>query len=535
MIRNNLSKLVLNTANKHFGTNIEQAKIEYPRQGFGDFSCNIAFELSKILGRSPIEIAKEIAPLVEAANVDRVEAAGSGYLNIFMTHEFWLESLHSINAGYLENNLGKGIKMQVEFISANPTGPLTLANARGGFLGDVLSNVFEVCGYEVTREYYINDGGGQITKLVDSLKAEAGSTTVKERQYTGEYIKELSAKLKPLDYEDDAKLAADVVSELVDGIKRAVKILDINFDVWFSEISLVDDGTTEEVIDLIKKSGLLYERDNALWISSSDFGDERDRVLVKSDGSYTYLLNDIAYHYNIFIKRKFTRSIKLWGADHAGQVESLRLTLGKIAPEAKLDFILIQFVRLLKDGKELKMSKRAGTYVTIDELIESLEGSVGKQYAPSVARWFFLMRASDNRVDFDLNLASKQSQQNPYFYVTYAYARAHSILHRAKERGMVPSNGTDHLDESGIAITSLMSRFQELVIEVSQDYGAHKLIFFGMELSKAFQHYYESERIIDLDKVIAEKKLYFIQQYIIFMDQYWALLGINPVKKLTEK
>ncbi len=532
MIRDKLAKLVLDLANEHYGTNIISTHIDYSESEFGDFSSNIAFELSRTLKTSPREIANTLAPLIKESYIEKVEAAGSGYINITMNQNYWLEIIKGINSDYLKNNLGNNNKLQIEFISANPTGPLTLANARGGFLGDVLANIYTKCGYIVTKEYYVNDGGVQIGKLVESIKAEAGLINPENRQYSGEYIKDLVKAINKDDLNDDSKLAKTAVALLIEEIKKAVNTLGINFNVWFSEQSLIDDGSVKDVIDLLEKMQLSYEKDNATWIKSSIYGDERDRVIVKSDGSYTYLLNDIAYHVNIFNKRNFDRSIKLWGADHAGQVESLKLTIKELIPRAELDFILIQFVRLMSEGIEVKMSKRAGTYVTIDELIKNLESAVGREYASSVARWFFLSRSSDNRIDFDLTLASQQSSQNPYFYVMYSYARAHSIIGKAKENDIFSSNSIDYLNEYEINLVKTMSKLPELIKNIASDHEVHKLLFYGSEIARLFQTYYENERIINLPKEVAEKKLYFISQYILFMDQYWAILGILPVEHL---
>jgi arginyl-tRNA synthetase len=535
MIRQQLAKTIAAAVTDAFDpASGVRSEVTYPQAGFGDFATNVAFQLAKELKRPPHDIATELAKAISHPDVATAEAAGAGYINFTMTQTFWLEQLAAIDADYVVSKEGKGRKLQVEFISANPTGPLTLANARGGFMGDVLANVFATTGYDVTREYYINDGGGQVAKLVESLRAEVGQPIEGERQYAGDYITDLAKVVDPRHYKDDDKLSRDAVAALLVEIKRAVGELGIGFDEWSSERELIDSGATTKVLELLRDRGLVYAKDDAEWLASSKYGDERDRVLVKGGGGYTYLVNDLAYHLDIFGRRKFARAVKLWGADHAGQVASLKLTLKQLVPEAQLDVVLLQFVRLIRDGQEVKMSKRAGTYVTIDELLAALEEGVGKRHAAAVARWFFLMRSADNRIDFDLGLAGEQSQQNPYFYVMYAYARAHSILAKAKERGLQPATTTDALTTGELALLRLMARLPELVSEVAHDYELHRLIFFGLELAKAFQEYYESTRIIDLEAKEAAKKLYFIQQFIVFMDLYWAILGIKPVERLSE-
>ena len=534
-IRHQLSDAIAEAVTATFKLNLSrQPEVTYAQPGFGDFATNAPFQLAKELGRSPKEIAAELASTINHPDLKSAEAAGAGYINLTLSESYWIRQLEAIDADFLSSDEGKGQKLQVEFISANPTGPLTLANARGGFLGDVLANVMATRGYDVTREYYVNDGGGQVSKLVDSLKAEVGLPIEGERQYAGDYVAELAAKVDPRRYDSDDELSRDAVEALLAEIKRVVGDLGIDFDEWTSERELIESGATEKVIEALRAKDLVYKKDDAEWLASSKFGDERDRVLVKADGGYTYLVNDLAYHLAIFGQRSYTRAVKLWGADHAGQVASLKLTMEQLVPEARLDFVLMQFVRLIREGKELKMSKRAGTYVTVEELLAALEEGVGKRYAASVARWFFLMRSSDNRIDFDLDLASEQSQQNPYFYVMYAYARAHSILAKAKERGLEPASSTKALSDHELGLIRQMSRLPQIVAEVASDFEAHRLIFFGLELAKAFQEYYEGTRIIDLEAGEATQKLYFVQQYIVFMDLYWALLGITPFERLTE-
>ena len=534
-IRHQLSEIIAEAITATFKLELShQPEVTYAQAGFGDFATNAPFQLAKELGKAPKAIAEKLAAAIGHSDIKTAEAAGAGYINLTMTEAYWTKQLAAIDGDFLKSTQGKGQKVQVEFISANPTGPLTLANARGGFLGDVLSNVLAAIGYEVTREYYVNDGGVQVGKLVDSLKAEVGLSIEGERQYAGDYVAELATKVDPRQYDDEAKLSGDAIETLLAEIKRVVGELGITFDEWTSERELVESGATSAVIEALRAKDLVYKKDDAEWLASSNFGDERDRVLIKADGPYTYLVNDLAYHLAIFSQRGFARALKLWGADHAGQVASLSLTIKQLVPEAQLDFVLMQFVRLIRDGQEVKMSKRAGSYVTVEELLAAIEEGVGKRYAASVARFFFLMRSSDNRIDFDLGLASEQSQQNPYFYVMYAYARAHSIIAKAKERELEPAAATDTLSSDELGLVRLMGRLPDLVGDVAEDFEAHRLIFFGLEVAKAFQEYYEGTRIIDLEATEAVKKLYFVQQFITFMDLYWALLGIEAVERLTE-
>lgn len=504
---------------------------------FGDFYCNAAMVYARPLKQSPRDIAEQLAQVIKraVADVDKVEVAGPGFLNLWMKPSYWQHELATITPEYARSSQGGGQKVQVEFISANPTGPLTLANARGGFLGDVIGNVLAWSGAAVTKEYYVNDGGGQVGKLVDSLKAEVGLPIEGERQYRGQYLADLAAKIDPRQASSDEEVAKAAVAALLREIKRAAERLGVTFDEWFSEQSLVSGGATKEMLEWLRTHHLVYEKEGATWLSSTDYDDERDRVLVRSNGEPTYLLNDLAYHYNIFEKRHFTRSVKLWGADHAGQVPSLKLTTKRFAPSAQLDFVLIQFVRLIQDGKEVKMSKRAGTYVTIDELMDTLESALGDTSAAAVARWFFLMRSADSHMDFDLDLAREQSAKNPYYYVMYAYARANSMLAKAKEHDLKPAKRSLGLNDAEHALVRGMSRLPELVSQMAEDYGVHRLTFYGQEMAKLFTDFYESERIIGLEPQAAAHKLYVVQQFIVFMDVYWRLLGIEPQRRMDRE
>jgi arginyl-tRNA synthetase len=380
-------------------------------------------------------------------------------------------------------------------------------------------------GYKVTREYYFNDAGTQISKLVQSIRAEAGEEIEGERQYSGAYIKELAKDLEPYLEKGDDQLAAMATQMIFERyIKDAIEKMHISFDEWFNEKHLVDSGQFKAALERLKKADLVYEKEGATWLASSKYGDERDRVLVKSTGDITYLGNDIPYHLNIFEERGFERAIKVWGADHAGQVPSLKLTVAKLLPDKQLDFMILQWVRLIKDGQEVKMSKRAGTYVTVEELIDEV-GS-------DVARFFFLMRSADSQMDFDLGLAKEQSQKNPLWYVMYSYARAHSILRQAADKKLKPATKLAELSDQEREMAKMMAQFPGLLLQTGNDYGLQRLPFYGYELARLFHDYYEGEKIIDLPGTKAANKLYFVQQYIEFMKNYFDVLGITPIEKM---
>ena len=532
MIREELAEAISRAIGDSFGLKDTKVVVIDGQPGFGDYSTSAAFGLAKVLGKSPRDIAVAVVAEVKHPAIARVEAAGNGFINITLTPAYWQGRLAAIDPLFATNSSGAGQRLQVEFISANPTGPLTLANARGGFLGDVLGNVLKLSGYNITKEYYLNDAGGQVAKLVESAKAEAGLEIAGERQYRGDYMHDLVEQVPPREYSDDGALGRALVTTLTAEIKRAASRLGIEFDEWTSELALVESGASQRMLKWLDDQGLRFESEGAVWLASTKLGDERDRVLVRSSGEPSYLLNDLAYHFQIFTERQFTRAIKIWGADHAGQVSSLKLTAEKFAKHASLDFVLIQFVRLIQDGREVKMSKRAGTYVTIDELIDTLSSSVGERDAAGVARWFFLMRSTDTRLDFDLQLASDGSRENPYFYVMYSFARANSILAKAAEQGLAPSPHSTSLSTAGLNLVRMMDRLPDVISQVASDFAAHRLTFYGYELARLFSEYYESTRIIDLPEAEAAYQLYVVQQYLVVMRVFWSVMGIVPHERM---
>jgi len=496
---------------------------------FGDFATNAALVYSKDLKVAPRELAERLMGAIgKLGGVEKVEIAGPGFINITMNGEYWTKELGRIDADYARGSLGKGKKVQVEYISANPTGPTTIGNARGGFIGEVLSRVLDLAGYEVTREYYFNNAGTQISKLLESVKMEAGLVPeTPERQYRGEYIAQLAGEFKEeLKTKDDVELKKLITTHILKRyIEPGVAKMGIKFEVWFNEDDLLRDGTFEKTLELLRGKGLVFERDGATWLKTGQLGDERDeRVIIKSNGDPTYMAPDIAYHVNIFGTRGFDYAIKVLGPDHVAQFPSVYAAVHELFPDKEFRMAGYQQMRVMKDGKEVKVSKRLGQFITVEELID--------QVTQPVAMFFTLMRSADSHMDFDLNLAVEQSAKNPYFYVMYAYARANSILAKAADKGLKPGTEPGELNGYELALVKQMSRLPELVEEMAQDYGVHRLTFYGLELAKLFTEFYESERIIDLPELEAHKKLYLIQRFVVFMDVYWSLLGVEPQRRM---
>ncbi len=498
---------------------------------FGHYSTNAAF----MIGEDPNKIAKEI--LRQAQEIygndlfEKVEVNGK-FINFWISKSALIEELTAVlkTKPYWLNP--KPSKINLEFISANPTGPLTMANGRGGFLGDVLANVLENVGMKVTREYYINDAGNQIKLLGESLLLSYRKVPLGEEHYKGGYIQELAEKLKgkieklkDLNAEEAGRIAAE---ELLKQIQQSLRNVGIKFDVWFSEYkNLHKKKELKKVLELLEKNGLVSEHDGAKWLKSSEIADEKDRVLVKSDGQPTYFLSDLAYHYDKFIKRKFDKAIDIWGADHHGYVARLKAGVKAIGvdPE-KLKIIITQFVLLVEGGKEVKMSKRTGEFVTLDELIKE----VGKD----AARFFFLMHSPDTHMDFDLALAKERSVKNPVYYVQYAYVRCSSILRKLKVKSLKfkVSDFEELKSESELNLLRELIKLPDVISQTAEDYQVNRLARYAMEFAKAVHNFYEKERVINEKGEVSEPRLALVAATREVLAKLFKILGIEAPEKM---
>ncbi len=513
-------------------TDLGRFELTYCDPKFGDFSLNAAMVYAKELGVTPRVLAEELAEALRGGleGTKRVEVAGPGFINLTMTDDFWVSELAKVDRDYGRGGLGKGKKVQVEYISANPTGPTTIGNARGGFIGEVLSRVLDRAGYAVTREYYFNNAGTQITKLLESVKMEVGlMPESQERQYRGDYIKELAGRFgQELASRPDEEVKSLLTTEILKRyIEPAVAKMGIRFDVWFNEADLLADDRFEETLRRLRERNLVFERDGAVWLKTGELGDERpERVLVKSNGDPTYMAPDIAYHVDIFGARGFDYAIKVLGPDHVAQFPSVYAAVHALFPDKEFRMAGYQQMRIMREGREVKVSKRLGQFITVEELID--------QVGQPIALFFTLMRSAESHMDFDLDLAVERSAKNPYFYVMYAYARANSVVAKAAEKGWTAAAGIGELNDLERRLVKQMSRLPELVEEMATDYGVHRLTFYGLDLAKLFQEYYESFRLIDLPAKEAASKLYIMQRFIIFMEIYWSLLGIEPQRRMEQ-
>lgn len=480
----------------------------------GDYSSNIAMVNAKKFKKSPLQVANIICENLSLKDTmfERFEIAGPGFINFFLSKEFYGEVINeilSLKENYGKSDFGKGKKVMVEFVSANPTGPMHMGNARGGALGDCLAAVLEVAGYDVKREFYINDAGNQIDKFGLSLEIRylqifegEAKHPMPEDSYHGEDIKDLANEFKELngdtylhvDSEIRKKALIDfALPKNINKMKSDLLKYRIEFDRWFHEIDLHNNGEIKETIDILKNNDMTYELDGALWYKASKFGAEKDEVLVRKNGNPTYFAADIAYHRNKFVKRGFDVCIDIWGADHHGHVARMKGAMDAIGLDgSKLDIILMQLVKLVKDGKIVRMSKRTGKAIQLSDLLDEV--------SVDAARFIFNMREANTQMDFDLDLAVKQDSQNPVYYVQYAHARICSILKGLEKENIKPKdcsnkelwllNATEEKE-----LIKHLSLYTNEIIEAAKNYDPARITRYVITLATLFHKFYNSCRV----------------------------------------
>lgn len=495
--------------------------IEPPKEKkFGDMAANIAMVLAKPAKRNPRELASLIAEkLIEDPMIDNVEIAGPGFLNITFSVDFWRSTIAIIEErgeSFGSIDQGKGKKVQVEYVSANPTGPLHIGHGRGAAVGDSLARLLRFAGYDVHTEYYINDAGRQMLILGQSVlfrarQIEGEDLPDPEDFYRGEYIKDIAKEVLEqhpdlLKKDDALEICREyALNQILDGIKTDLAEFRVEHQNWFSERSLVTAGAVEKTFNRLKEAGLAFEQDGALWFRTTEFGDDKDRVLRKSDGSLTYFASDIAYHDNKY-DRGFELNVDIWGADHHGYVPRMRAAveaLGK--PKDSFDVILIQLVNLLRNGEQIAMSTRAGQFDTLEEVV--------KDVGCDAARFMFLSRKSDSHLDFDLELVKQKSMDNPVYYVQYANARICSVLRKAAERGIVvPEKATPEIlsaikEASELDLIKLLDQFEDVVDSAARQLAPHQISFYVQELASALHSFYANNPILNAkdENVIAAR------------------------------
>ncbi len=520
--------------------------LERPKQeGHGDWSTNAAMGLSKSLKDNPRRLAEKIVAClkVEPELVEGVEVAGPGFINFRLAAGWLYRELANLldrKGAYGSCDHGRGEPVQVEFVSVNPTGPLHVGHGRGAFVGDAISRLMMFVGYNVHREYYINDAGNQIDKLGRSVLARLNelwgrSAQFPEGGYQGEYIRDFAARL---DAEQGLRLQNLPPDELLtqvttlsrqgmlDMLKDSLKDLKVEFDQWFSEVSLVESEAIKQALEQLEAKGCLYRQDGALFFKATEFGDEKDRVVVKSTGEHTYFAADIAYMLNKF-GRGYKKLIYVWGADHHGDVPRMKGAARALGqdPDA-LEFILMQMVRLVEQGREVKFSKRSGVIVTLDELRDEV--------GPDVMRYFFLMRRSESQFDFDLDLARKHSDENPVFYVQYAHARICSILDHARDKGVVRTKSDLALlkEKEEISLIKALLEFPEVVLGAALAREPHRLPTYLQDLAGTFHNFYHQHRVVTEDAALTQARLDLCDAARIVFANGLGLLGVSAPEKM---
>ncbi len=510
MLRRKIEKLIKDIVKK-------EVQLEHPAKAeFGDFSTNVAL-------KAKIEPDKIIDKLKNNDLFEKVAKAGPGFINFYLSKKALYNELAKIlkqEDNYGQLDIGNNKKIQVEFISANPTGPLTVANARGGPYGDVLANVLNKAGFKAAKAFYVNDMGQQIIALGHSVLKD------KKAQYKGEYINQLAKKIKGKDPYKAGQIAAKHI--IKDYIKKTTDKMGIKYDEWIFESDLHKSDKVDKILDFLKGKGLTYQKDGAEWFKSSKFGDERDRVMIKKDGAKTYLAGDIALHNYKFKDKKFEQVINVWGADHHGDVPGLMAGVEAIGYKDKLKIVLLQFVTILEKGEKQRMSKRAGVYVTMDELLDKAGNDA--------TRFFFLQKSPDTHLNFSLDLAQEQSNKNPVYYVQYAHARICSILRKvvvggsppAKPRGLPPT--PQHSAE--LNLIKQLVKFPEIVEDTVRDYQIQRLPYYSLELANRFHKFYENCRVLDKDKEIAQARINLVKATQIVLKNTLELMGISAPEKM---
>lgn len=522
--------------------------LEVPREkAHGDFATNIAMQLTRIARKNPRLIAESIVKELNlsAGSIRDVQIAGPGFINFYMDRSYLVNVLKEIEesgSAYGRSDVGKGTKVNVEFCSANPTGHLHLGHARGSAVGDALCNILEAAGYTVTREYYINDAGNQMNMLALSLEARyfealGQPADFPEDGYRGqeiidiaqELVREEGDRLLSLEREERLTYLREKGKEkLLAKIKADLQKYRVEFDVWFSESSLYQSEGVQQTIAELKEKGYTYEQDGALWLKSTAFDDDKDRVLIKQDGSFTYLTPDIAYHRNK-LHRGHDRLINIWGADHHGYIPRMKAALSALGYDAtKLEVVITQMVKLYQGGELVKMSKRTGKAITLEELLEEV--------GVDAARYFFVMRSPDTHLDFDMDLAVSKSNENPVYYVQYASARIASVFRQAEEKGIRPSWTNEHLSlltlEAELDLMQKLGEFAEEVAASAEQLAPHRIVRYLYDLATQFHSYYNAHRVITDDLLLSEARLALFKGVRQVLKNGLALIGVSAPERM---
>lgn len=522
------------------GFKVPEYSLESTPEGIGgDFASNIALIVAPEIERPSMEIAQAICEglkELESETIERIEVAKPGFINIYIKANRWRIELDGIlRAGkrYGKTDIGRGKKILIEYVSANPTGRLHVGHGRCAAIGDSLANILREAGYRVVKEYYVNDVGNQIDLLEKSIKIrerqlQGEDVSLPEGGYRGDYIREIAreieskkSKKRTFNYKEYA------IQKILGWIREDLSDFGVKFDNWFFESTLYRRTKIEKIIDLLRRKGLIYEKEGALWFKSSQFGDEKDRVVIRENGKPTYFTSDIAYHYHKF-GRGFSKVIDIWGADHHGYVDRLKASVAALGiPKENLKIILYQLVSLMRLGEQVSMSTREGEFVTLRQIMEEV--------GTDASRFFFLMRGADSRLDFDLELAKKQSLENPVYYVQYAHARICSIF-REKEKkeyekvSLLEETGEE--EKEAIEIIKRLSQYSEIFRKSAERCEPHHLTGYLQELAKCFHHYYDRYRILSRDRTRTLFRLKLVRAIQMVIRNGLNLLGISAPERM---
>lgn len=521
--------------------------LEKPKvKAHGDYATNIAMQMARVAKQAPRKIAEEIVQHLDTgkAMIEKIDIAGPGFINLFLDNGYLTKLIEQILAEketYGRVNTGKGHKVLVEFVSANPTGDLHVGHARGAAYGDALCNILDAAGYDVSREYYINDAGNQIHNLALSIEARYMQALGKEWDmpedgYHGQDIIEIGKELAEKDGDkwvhvpEEERIAYFREYGLkveLEKIKQDLANFDVHFDNWFSETSLYETNKVEATLEKLQEQEMIYEKDGATWLKSTKFGDDKDRVVIKNDGTYTYLTPDIAYHLNK-LERGFETLINIWGADHHGYIPRMKAAIQALgyAPET-LEVEVIQMVNLIEDGEKVKMSKRTGRALTLRQLMEE----VGKD----AMRYFFNTRSCDSHLDFDLDLARTQSNENPVYYVQYAHARICTMLEQAAEKGIDFSGFDSSLlkNEKEIDLLKQLGDFPKTIADAAVKRAPHLVTQYVFDLSALLHSYYNAEKVINEDNLdLTKARLALMAAVKITIANALKLIGVHAPQKM---
>ncbi|MFD1359337.1 arginine--tRNA ligase [Fictibacillus halophilus] len=527
---------------------LPEVVLEVPKdKAHGDFATNMAMQLARIAKKAPRMIADELVANFDKnkASISKVEIAGPGFINFYMDNSYLTELVPTVlKAGkdYGRTEIGGGKKVQVEFVSANPTGTLHLGHARGAAVGDTICNILDYAGYDVSREFYINDAGNQINNLATSIEARYFQALGKDKEmpedgYHGadiiEFGKDLAAEYGDSWLEKDEAERVSFFREY--GLKRELEKLKedlaefrVDFDVWFSETSLYKNGKIDAALEKLKAKDVVYEEEGATWFRTTDYGDDKNRVLIKNDGSYTYLTPDIAYHNDKF-DRGFEKLINIWGADHHGYIPRMKAAIQALGYEKEqLDVMIIQLVSLFQNGEKVRMSKRTGKAVTLRELMEEV--------GIDATRYFFAMRSNDTHLDFDMDLAVSKSNENPVFYVQYAHARVCSMLRQGEEMGLSYSGDVDlsQIDsEKEFELLKKIGEFPAVINEAAEKLLTHRVTNYVFELASALHSFYNAERVLDPEnKAKSEARFALMKATQVTIENALNIIGVKAPERM---